>query len=190
MSTHFHFLLPPNSPSTSLPPPITDTSLSICLIRTDGNHPFQWHWTRMGSKIASSTRTSVICPWLGTGKTCKGRGPFLPFFSLVYWSGFTDHFEWVFFRYMQSCEEFAMQKFESAEHAHKIMFETQIFESTEHAYRTMNQADLEAQNGAVVIIPKLVWVAKAAWWDSRGLKNKGSGPQCFFFSLFILQLCC
>lgn len=55
-----------------------------------------------------------------------------------------------------------MQKFESAEHAHKTMFETQIFESTEHAYRTMNQADLEAQNGAVAIIPKLVWVAKAA----------------------------
>lgn len=55
-----------------------------------------------------------------------------------------------------------MQKFGSAEHAHKIMFETQIFESIEHAYRIMNQANLEAQNGAVAIFPKLVWVAKAA----------------------------
>ena len=54
-----------------------------------------------------------------------------------------------------------MQKFGSTEHADKKMFETQIFESTQHAYRTMNQADLEAQNGAVAIFPKLVWVAKA-----------------------------
>lgn len=63
---------------------------------------------------------------------------------------------------MQTCEEFAMQIFASTEHAHKTLFDTQIFGSTEHIYKTMNQADLEAQNGAVVIFPKFVWIAKAA----------------------------
>ena len=55
-----------------------------------------------------------------------------------------------------------MQIFASTEHAHKTMFDTQIFGSTEHFYKIMNQADLEAQNGAVVIFPKFVWIAKAA----------------------------
>lgn len=63
---------------------------------------------------------------------------------------------------MQTIEEFTMQIFGSTEHAHKALFATQIFGSTEDAYKTMNQADLEAQNGAVVIFPQFVWVAKAA----------------------------
>lgn len=55
-----------------------------------------------------------------------------------------------------------MQILESTEYAHKTMFATQLFESTEHAYRTMDQTALETQNGAVIILPKFVWVAKAA----------------------------
>lgn len=81
----------PNEYAFSLPLPPNSPQLLCCswsltlLFCTDGNCPFQRHWTRMGFKIASSTRTSAICPWLGTGMICKRRGPFFPFFPLFIW---------------------------------------------------------------------------------------------------------
>ncbi|KAI9878027.1 MAG: hypothetical protein M1830_002147 [Pleopsidium flavum] len=47
--------------------------------------------------------------------------------------------------YMQSWEEFA----------------TRVLGNTEHTYEMINKAGVEAQNGAAIIFPKFVWVAKA-----------------------------
>jgi hypothetical protein len=46
---------------------------------------------------------------------------------------------------MQSWEEFA----------------TKVLGNTEHTYGLINNAGQEAQNGAAIMFPKLIWVAKA-----------------------------
>lgn len=46
---------------------------------------------------------------------------------------------------MQSWEEFA----------------TRVLGNTEHTYGLVNEAGKEAQNGAAIVFPMFVWVAKA-----------------------------
>ena len=48
-------------------------------------------------------------------------------------------------RYMQAWEEFA----------------TRVLGNTEHTYELINQAGQEAKNGAAIVFPMFVWVAKA-----------------------------